>query len=195
MSTTVIKVGGSIMRSSELGDWLSTIHSLAKNNNIIIVPGGGEFADKVREMQHSLGFDDLTAHRLAILGMSQYGYLLASMNQKFHIVEELDLLSKNLNKGTPLLWLPTELLKDSSKISASWDYTSDSIALWLATKLTADRLILVKSKVLEHTKTSVEQCIENGILDTGFQMLKDKFYGKINLINKEHHQKLIDFFK
>tara|TARA_B100001142_G_scaffold268489_1_gene273676 strand:- start:496 stop:1083 length:588 start_codon:yes stop_codon:yes gene_type:complete len=195
LAITVIKVGGSIMRSAELNDWLSTIHSLAAITNIIIVPGGGEFADKVREMQYSLGFDDLTAHRLAILAMTQYGYLLANINQNFHIVEEHELLSKSLNKDIPLLWLPTELLKGTSKISASWDYTSDSIALWLATKLSADRLILVKAKVLEHEKISVEKCIENGTLDTGFQRYMDEYHGEISLINKDYHWKLIDFFK
>lgn len=188
-------MGGSIMRSAELDDWLSTIHSLSASANIIIVPGGGEFADKVREMQYSLGFDDLTAHRLAILAMTQYGYLLASINQNFLIVEGHELLSKSLNKGTPLLWLPTELLKGTSKISASWDYTSDSIALWLATKLSADRLILVKAKVLEHGKKSVEKCIENGTLDTGFQRHMNEFHGKISLVNKDYHWKLTDFLK
>jgi aspartokinase-like uncharacterized kinase len=194
LTITVIKLGGSLMRSSELGDWLDTIQSLAAMTNIIIVPGGGEFADKVRETQTSLGFDDRTAHRLALLAMSQYGYLLAGLNQNLHVAEDLESLTSSLDKSRPLLWLPTALLKDESEIPASWDYTSDSIALWLATKLTANSLVLVKAKAMKQTENSVNECIKKNTLDEGFQKLTDKFQGEIHLINKRHSQQLIDLF-
>lgn len=194
MTITVIKLGGSLMRSSELGDWLGTVQSLAGMTNIIIVPGGGEFADKVRETQASLGFDDQTAHRLALLAMTQYGYLLAGLNQNLHVVEDLESLISSLDKSIPLLWLPTFLLKDESEIPASWDYTSDSIALWLATKLTANSLILVKAKALKQTEFLVEECIKNNTLDKGFQKLTDKFEGEIHLVNNSDYQQLIGLF-
>ena len=182
------------MRSSELTDWLDTIQSLASKTNIVVVPGGGEFADKVRETQAALGFDDQTAHRLALLAMSQYGYLLAGLNQNLHLVEDLESLSTSLDKSTPLLWLPTALLKDDSEIPASWDFTSDSIALWLAIKLAANKLILIKAKALEQTIISVEDDIKNDALDKGFEKLTDKFQGKIYLISKSHYQQLINLF-
>ena len=194
MSITVIKLGGSLMQSSELCYWLDTIQSLATKSNIIIVPGGGEFADKVREMQASLRFDDQIAHRLAMLAMSQYGYLLAGLNQNFHIVEGLESLLSSLDKSIPLLWLPTDLLQNNSEIPASWDYTSDSIALWLATKLTANSLILVKAKALRQTEALAEECIKNNTLDKGFQKLSDKFKGEIHLINKSEYQQLRALF-
>ena len=194
MTVTVVKLGGSLMRSSELTDWLDTVQSLAAITNIIIVPGGGEFADKVRETQAVLGFDDLTAHRLALLAMSQYGYLLAGLSQNLHVVEDLESLSSGLDKNIPQLWLPTLLLKDDSEILASWDYTSDSIALWLATKLNANNLVLVKTKTLEQTKISIEEHIKSNTLDKGFQQLADKFQGEIHLINKSHYHQLIDLY-
>tara|TARA_R110000782_G_scaffold36500_5_gene86712 strand:+ start:2942 stop:3526 length:585 start_codon:yes stop_codon:yes gene_type:complete len=194
LSITVIKLGGSLMRNRNLGDWLTTIRSLAAMNNIIIVPGGGEFADKVRGMQSSLGFDDQTAHHLALLAMSQYGYLLAGMNKNLHIVEDLESLSSSLDKNIPVLWLPTTLLTDGSEIPASWNYTSDSIALWLATKLAADRLVLIKAKVLRKIDASLEELINNNILDKGFQQFIDKFQGEICLINARHYQELKELF-
>lgn len=192
MTITVIKLGGSLMRSSELTGWLGTIQSLATKTNVIIVPGGGEFADKVREMQSSLGFDEQTAHRLALLAMSQNGYLLAGLNKNLHVVEDLESLLSGLDKSIPQLWLPTILLEDDSEIPASWDYTSDSICLWLATKLAANSLVLVKA--LKQTELSVEEHIGNGALDKGFQKLTDKYQGEIHLINKKHHQQLIDLY-
>jgi len=192
LTLTVVKLGGSLMRSNELGDWLGTVQSLSTGTNIVIVPGGGEFADVVREMQISLGFDDQTAHKLALLAMSQYGYFLAGLNQNLHIVEDLESLSVSLNKSMPLLWLPTALLKDESEIPANWNYTSDSIALWLATKLTANNLVLVKAKALKQSKALVEECIKGDVLDKGFQTLTDKFQGDIHLVNKRHYHQLID---
>lgn len=192
MTITVVKLGGSLMRSSELRDWLDTVQSLATMTNIVIVPGGGEFADKVREMQASLEFNEQIAHRLALLAMSQYGYLLAGMNQNIHVVGDLESLSSNLDKNIPLLWLPTALLIDESEIPASWDYTSDSIALWLATKLDANSLVLVKAKALKQTETSLEDCIRNDVLDKGFQQLAEKFQGEVHLVYKRHYQQLID---
>lgn len=193
MSITVVKLGGSLMRSNELTDWLGTIQSLATRTNIIIVPGGGEFAEKVREMQTELGFSEQVAHRLALLAMSQFGYLLAGMNQSLHIVEEFAALTSGLSMNVPLLWLPTALLEDETEIPASWDYTSDSIALWLAIKLAADRLVLVKANAQKQIDVTLEECVKNAVIDKGFQKLRDDFKGNIHLINKRHSQELTGF--
>jgi len=191
---TVVKLGGSLMCSSELRDWLDTLQSLATRTNIVIVPGGGEFADKVREIQVSLAFNDQVAHRMALLAMSQYGYLLTGMSQNLRVVEDIETLLSNLGRGLPLLWLPTALLKDDTGIPASWDFTSDSIALWLATKLAAKSLVLVKAKALTQTESTLEDYIENGVLDKGFQKFTEKYQGTIHLLNKSHSQQLIDLF-
>ena len=183
------------MRSMELSAWLASIESLATDANIIIVPGGGEFADKVRETQALCKFDDQNAHRMALLAMSQYGYLLAGMNPRLHIVEDIDALPSNLSKKLPLLWLPTTLIQDDSEIPASWDFTSDSIALWLAIKLAAHRLILVKSKDLTNAKLLINNHIENNDLDKGFQQLIDKYSGKIYFMEKKQYSLLTDYIK
>jgi 5-(aminomethyl)-3-furanmethanol phosphate kinase len=180
------------MRSTELSSWLDSIESSASDSDIIIVPGGGEFADKVREMQVLFKFDDQRAHRMALLAMSQYGYLLAGINPKLQIVEDLDALSSKLGKKLPLLWLPTALINDDSEIPASWDFTSDSIALWLAIQLAAHSLILVKSKDLNCRNLSIKKHIENGDLDKGFQELNDKYSGEIIFFNKSQYRQLTD---
>ena len=195
MSVTVIKLGGSLMRSVELSAWLASIESLATNTNIIIVPGGGEFADKVRETQALCKFDDQYAHRMALLAMSQYGYLLAGINPRLQIVEDIDALPLNLSMKMPLLWLPTTLIQDDSEIPSSWDFTSDSIALWLAIKLAAHRLILVKSKDLTNAKLLINNHIENNDLDKGFQQLTDKYSGKIYFMEKKQYSLLADYVK
>jgi 5-(aminomethyl)-3-furanmethanol phosphate kinase len=186
----VIKLGGSLRRSKELSFWLKSIESISINSKVIVVPGGGEFADSVRSLQKAREFNDHTAHKMALLAMCQYGYLLAGMNPKLHIVEDIELLSSSLGKNMPLIWLPTVLINDDSEIPASWDFTSDSIALWLATKLLAAKLVIVKSIDLKGTKTSVQKHIKDKVLDKGFQSLSKYYSGEIELLEKKQYRKL-----
>lgn len=188
MSLIVIKLGGSLMCSSELPFWLESIESAAKNTDIVIVPGGGEFADSVRSLQKTYQFDDLVAHRMALLAMCQYGYLLTGLNPQLKIVHNIEILGSYLGKKLPLLWLPMALIDDNSEISANWDFTSDSISLWLATKLTAQKLIIVKSKTLSNDKASIINHIKNNDLDKGFQELIDDYSGEICFMEKSQYQ-------
>jgi 5-(aminomethyl)-3-furanmethanol phosphate kinase len=178
------------MRSEELSFWLKSIESVSINSKVVIVPGGGEFADSVRSLQKALEFDDHIAHKMALLAMCQYGYLLAGMNPKLRIIEDIELLPSSLGKNMPLIWLPTALINDDSEISASWDFTSDSIALWLATKLLATKLVIVKSIDLNGTKISIKKHIKDKKLDQGFQLLSESYSGEIEYIEKKQYLKL-----
>ncbi len=178
------------MRSSELSCWLKSIESASKSSNIIIVPGGGEFADSVRDLQNKYQFDDLAAHKMALLAMCQYGQLLVSLNKKLKIVSDIDTLMSDSGKHLPLLWLPLSLCDDQSDIPASWDFTSDSIALWLAIKLAAEKLILVKSKTLNSDRSFIRNHINNKDLDDGFQLLMDQYSGEICFMEKRQYLQL-----
>jgi 5-(aminomethyl)-3-furanmethanol phosphate kinase len=192
LTVTVIKLGGSLMYSDELSAWLNSIESYAQTSNVIVVPGGGEFADLVRQLQKTHGFDDYIAHQMALLAMSQYGHYLAGINSKFRIVDDIDSISSSLGKSAPLIWLPLALVGDNSKIAASWDFTSDSIALWLATELGAEKLILVKSVDLSSTKLSLREHINNCNIDNGFHTLRNNYSGEIYFMHKSQYSYLTD---
>lgn len=193
MSLTVIKLGGSLMDCDELPAWLDAIQSLAMQTNVVIVPGGGKFADKVRESQSLYQFDDHAAHNMALLAMCQYAYLLVDRARELAIIQHAEVALLEQNSALPYLWLPTALLENSEEIPASWDYTSDSIALWLATKLAADRLFLVKSKTIDHT-LSIEKHIENNDLDAGFKQFLPTYQGEIRFLEKSQYPLLNDHF-
>lgn len=186
----MIKLGGSLMGSSELPLWLKRIESVSQNSNIVIVPGGGKFADSIRTLQKTYQFDDHVAHRMALFAMCQFGYLLANMTPQIKVVSDLHILSSNLGKYLPMLWLPLSLCDDNSDIEPSWDFTSDSIALWLATKLNAEKLILVKSKTLNSDRSTVISHINNNDIDKGFQKLMDDYSGKISFLARDQYQLL-----
>ena len=114
----------------------------------MVVPGGGPFADQVRASQARWGFGEGPAHGMAILGMRQYGLMLAGLCPAFATATEPERLAGFLALGRPAVWLPDpEALAQAQELPASWSVTSDSLAAWLARRIGA-RLLLVKSAAL-----------------------------------------------
>ena len=78
----IVKIGGSLAAGpAALGRWLLALE--AGRRRVVVVPGGGPFADTVRSAQAELGFDDSTAHRMALLAMEQYGMALCALGTPF----------------------------------------------------------------------------------------------------------------
>jgi aspartokinase-like uncharacterized kinase len=124
---TVVKVGGSLGRDDSLRAVCAALGELSARHRLLIVPGGGEFADTVRDADRRFRLSDAAAHRMAILGMEQFGVLLR------------DLLPATARDAVVM---PAGLALDD--LPESWDVTSDSIAAWVAHDVGADRLVLLK---------------------------------------------------
>jgi aspartokinase-like uncharacterized kinase len=122
----VVKLGGSLMRSSK--ELVKEMISYSRSNGerILIVPGGSVFAETVRKVNAS----QEASHWMAILGMEQYGYFLADMTGA-KLIEDL-----SITEGVCII-LPYNLLKKRDELSHTWDVTSDSIAAWFAHQLRA----------------------------------------------------------
>jgi len=144
----VIKLGGSLLGAPELQSWLNVIATHA-DGKVIVVPGGSVFADAVRDAQQISQINDVVAHQLALLAMDQYGLLLAGLHTDFVTASsELEIAERSW-QHRPIIWLPSKMVLYDEKIPQNWDVTSDSLSAWLATKLGAKHLVLVKSKPLE----------------------------------------------
>jgi 5-(aminomethyl)-3-furanmethanol phosphate kinase len=143
---TVVKVGGGLAR--EAGDGAlrtlcRTVGEAGARHPLLVVPGGAAFADAVREHDNRFALRPATAHRMAILAMDQFGWLLSELIPG--AVRCVDLASASaaaVRRGTPVL-LPAALLA-GDPLPASWAVTSDSIAAWVAGAGNAGRLVLVK---------------------------------------------------
>ena len=148
MPLTIIKLGGSLGPSPCLPRWLANIQRLSRERQALIVPGGGRFADKIRQLQQAHGFTDATGHRLALLAMCRYAACLKRLCPAVHYsraIAPAELPAEQAGPA-PLLWRPLALLRHSPQgLMPDWDHTSDSIALWLATRLNAARLYIIKS--------------------------------------------------
>ncbi|MCX7190459.1 MAG: uridylate kinase [Methylotenera sp.] len=151
----IIKIGGSLLGSPELLRWLEVLVKFSKGH-VIIVPGGGLFADAVREAQKLTNASDAVAHQLALLAMDQFGLLLAGMNDGLVTASsELEIAERGWQHRA-MVWLPSQMILADQSIPQNWQVTSDSLSAWLANKLGAEQLILVKSKsLISYQKESV----------------------------------------
>ena len=167
----VIKLGGSLLGSAALPHWLSL---LAKHGNgkVVIVPGGGVFADAVRQAQTLTGVSDGLAHELALLAMDQFGLLLAGMQPGLvTATSELEIAERGWQHQT-VVWLPSQMVLADATVEQSWRVTSDSLSAWLANKLAADQLLLIKSVDLSSYQQSqaalAKALLDDGVVDAHF---------------------------
>lgn len=139
---TVVKLGGSHAGSPHLKGWLDSLVACA--GRVVLVPGGGPFADAVRKAQAKMRFDDAAAHHMALLAMEQYGRALASLRAGFSMAATVPAIRGALRAGRVAVWAPAAMALKAAEMPASWDVTSDSLAAWLAGRLGARSLLLVK---------------------------------------------------
>lgn len=143
MSTTV-KVGGSLMLQPEkLRALCLKLSAASGKHRLVVVPGGGELADAVRELDKRFSLSNGASHRMAILGMDQYGFLLSDLTPNSVAVNTLEKTKKVLDSGKLPIFLPSHLLFSEDPLENSWDVTSDSIAVYLAGRMQSHRVVLV----------------------------------------------------
>jgi 5-(aminomethyl)-3-furanmethanol phosphate kinase len=131
------------------------------------VPGGGPFADQVRALQKRRRFDDAAAHHMALLAMEQYGRMLAALQPRLKPAGSHAEILRARRAGQAAVWMPTRMVLADPAIAASWDITSDSLAAWLAAKLGAARLVLVKSVAVTNGATAADLA-RRSIVDPAF---------------------------
>jgi len=122
----VVKLGGSLY--SNIAGLVPIFRSSVRP--LLIVPGGGPFANAVRHA----GLDDETAHWEAVTSMNIYGRYVAS-----HGIPATDMLAV---PSQTVVFLPGQCLRQQDPLPHSWDVTSDTIAAWAAAELRLDLLLL-----------------------------------------------------
>ena len=134
---TVVKVGGGVGRDA-LQRLCTALGALGLRHPLLVVPGGGDFADAVRDADRRFGLSAETAHRMAILGREQFGWLLGELIPGAERSPGIDVPPA----GRTRVLLPAGVALDD--LPASWQVTSDSIAAAVAVRSGARRLVLVK---------------------------------------------------
>jgi 5-(aminomethyl)-3-furanmethanol phosphate kinase len=138
---TVVKLGGGLGRGAgddALRALCRTLGELGSRHPLLVVPGGAGFADAVRDADRRFALPPAASHRMAILGMEQFGWLLSELIPGAVRCAGV----ARVGAGRTTVLLPAALHLDA--LPASWEVTSDSIAAWVADWSGAGRLVLVK---------------------------------------------------
>ena len=162
----VVKLGGSFIGSPHLQTVLGAINTASVP--VVIVPGGGPFADAVRCAQRKLGFHDAIAHRMALLAMAQCAELFAGLTPRLRVANSVAAIRAALAGYAVPVCSPWPMRDGVDALPESWELTSDSLAAWLAALLGAERLILLKHRDPPDRPISLGEAADAGIVDALF---------------------------
>jgi len=200
----VVKVGGSLSRGTCLPAVGARLVECGRRRGVLVVPGGGAFADVVREHDARFGLRPGTAHRMAVLSMDQYGHLLGDFAPGSVLVRTLDEAHAHLEGGGVAILLPAELLRRADPLPHTWEVTSDSIAAWLAGRVGAALLVLLKdrrgmaglaSAVVSTGRVSVSELAAAGVVDEHFAGLLDTSGFGLWIVDGERPERLCELLE
>jgi 5-(aminomethyl)-3-furanmethanol phosphate kinase len=165
---TVIKLGGSLADSDAAAALVRSLPA-RRLGRLIVVPGGGEFAETVRVAQRRHAFAERAAHHMALLAMHQYAIMLAALAPCFVVAESPPEFESAWQRELTPVWAPERMALAATDLPASWDITSDSLAAWLAVRTGAARLVVVKScEVPEEMRSNAVALAAAGLVDPCF---------------------------
>jgi len=162
----VLKLGGSLLSKSILQEWLMLAAEQGKGQ-VVIVPGGGVFADQVREMQQQWHYNDVIAHQMAVLAMHQMAFLFQGLAAELVLIDKIENILPALQTHKVVVWLPLMTELNALNIPATWDVSSDTLAAYLGQQLAATQLVLVKSADIVASDNML-QWTEKGLVDKAF---------------------------
>jgi aspartokinase-like uncharacterized kinase len=144
MNAVVVKVGGSLaLYPEKLRALCTKLTEFSQKHKLIIVPGGGEFADIVRILDKRFSLSCGVSHKMAILGMDQYGLLLSGLIPNSFALSNLKEIEDAFERGWVPVFLPSNLLLTDDHLENSWNVTSDAIAFYIGIKLETTKVLLV----------------------------------------------------
>ena len=181
-SPLIVKVGGSLYNRIP---YLVPILSASKRP-LLIIPGGGPFADLVRQVR----VNNDAAHWMAIAAMEQFGWFISSFG-----ILTTDRMAVPM-KTT--VFLPYRCLIITDVLPHTWEVTSDTIAAWVAGTLHLDLLLLKSTDGIFINGILQEQVIgpvESDIIDPSFIPFVIKNTVKTTIINGSHPDRVEKYLK
>ena len=171
----VLKIGGSWITNPNLTTLLKRLYK-KKTGKIIIVAGGGCFADAVRFAFKKTKMSEKLANTLALKSTEIFCSYLKDINKKIYLTTNRRFRENLLN-----VWLPSSILSNEKSFKKNWNSTSDSVAAWLSTNIKADGLVFIKS--LKKTKkiNKLGDLQKKNIIDKNTSTYLKSFKGEIKI--------------
>jgi 5-(aminomethyl)-3-furanmethanol phosphate kinase len=137
----VVKIGGGLLRAGGL-DGLrracADVIALSRRRPVLVLPGGGPFADAVRAVDAQVGLSDGVAHALALRAMDQLGLLLAAS------LPEAEPLTRLVAPRALGILEAAPAFTGRADIPEAWAVTSDSLAVLAAGAIGGDEAVLLE---------------------------------------------------
>lgn len=189
---TVIKIGGSLQSSSSIVEVCDAISELSTIYDLVVVPGGGKFADLVRDFQNDYSLSDETAHLMALRAMELYGLTLNELISELSLAKSLATASDGST-----VFLPLKEVKDS-ELESSWRVTSDSISAWVCGELGCEKLVLIKrvdgirrsKKLLSSIKVGELEEMEQSVVDPKLSEILKNYGISCWIVNGEYPERI-----
>ena len=133
----VVKIGGSLFP-----DHAIELAKKLKNTNSMIILGGGEFANLIREYDSSQNFSAEVTHFTAIDCMDIIAKLVNDKVDSAKLAYSLEEAQKIAGENLTPIFVVSDFLNKEDPFECSWDVTSDSIAAYVSHSLNANLLIV-----------------------------------------------------
>jgi hypothetical protein len=152
------------------------IHPPQTPPTVGVLVGGGRAADVVRQWDAIHHLPARNSHRLALTAMSQTAQLVAQLTQwPLHRLPSQGLPSQGLASHSADLqpWVIdlAEAAAQDPDLPESWDLTSDSLAIWLASRVGASHLLLLKSVAPLEPTLKIARICQLGWVDASFSRM------------------------
>ena len=133
----VVKIGGSLFP-----DYAIELAEQLKDTDSLIILGGGEFANLIREYDSAKNFSSEVTHFTAIDCMDIIAKLVNDKVDSTKLAFSLDEINEISDEGFTPIFIVSDFLKKEDPFECSWDVTSDSIAAYVAHILNANLFIV-----------------------------------------------------
>ena len=150
----VVKVGGSLLEWPHLPIALPLWLDAQPPGRNVLIAGGGQLADWLREADARFQLGQSVSHRLCLEALRVTAVLLAELLPESRLVTTFEALQALVHSPADravgvfcpyrfmIEWEPA---RHPQPLPATWAVTSDSIAARLAEMIQADELVLLKS--------------------------------------------------
>ena len=171
----VLKIGGSWITNPNLTILLRRLER-KKKGKIIIVAGGGCFADSVRFAFKKTQMSEKLANTLALKSTEIFCSYLKDINKKLYLTTD-KLFKENLLN----VWLPSVILSKEKSFKKNWNSTSDSVAAWLSNNIKANGLVFIKSLKKFKKINKLGDLQKKNIIDKNTSTYLKSFKGEIKI--------------
>ena len=174
----VVKLGGSLLSLPDLHIRLQRLLGQISEVCVLIVPGGGSAADRIRDLDRSFQLPAHRTHQAAIGTMSFNAGVVARTGAGLSLAGDRGAAEEIWCRARPAVLEVGEFLGGEGRpvyegLPESWQVTSDSIAASVASYWKASRLILVKS--CDPVSGNLVEVAEAGMVDSWFLQIPGEF--------------------